>query len=143
MDLITGKVIIFDESVPEDLLEDVLFSSASIPGVFPYVQIGDFKLVDGGTFQNLAVGDPIERCREDGYDDEDIIVDVILCFSVVVDYEDWTLEDTIFKDAKQLFERRAQIADFYNYYEDLLRIIRGYPDVYFRYAVAPSQPSPA
>ena len=48
----------------------------------------------------MAVGDPVERCREDGYEDEDIIVDVILCFSDVVDYEDWTLNDTIFKDAR-------------------------------------------
>jgi predicted acylesterase/phospholipase RssA len=84
-----------------------LFSSASIPAVFPPVQIGDFELVDGGTFQNLAVGDPIERCREDGYQDEDIIVDVILCFSSVVDYEDWTMSDSIFKDALNFYERRA------------------------------------
>jgi len=91
----------------------------------------------------LAVGDPIERCREDGYKDENIIVDVILCFSSVVDYEDWTLADSIFKDARNFYERRAQISDFYSAYEDLLRITRGYPKVDFRYAVAPTLPSPS
>ena len=89
------------------------------------------------------MGDPIERCREEGYKDEDIIVDVILCFSSVVDYEDWTLADSLFKDARNFYERRAQIADFYSAYEDLLRITRGYPKVDFRYAVAPTLPSPS
>lgn len=86
VDLKTGKVLIFDETTPTELIEDVLFSSASIPGIFPPVEIGDYYLVDGGTFQNLAVGDPIERCREEGVSDEDIIVDVILCFGSVVDF---------------------------------------------------------
>jgi predicted acylesterase/phospholipase RssA len=135
--------VIFDESVEKELIEDVLFSSASIPAVFPPVYIDEFELVDGGTFQNLAVGDPIERCREDGYKDEDIIVDVILCFSHVVDYQEWTLSDSIFKNALNFFERRSEIANFYSDYEDLLRITRGYPKVNFRYAVAPSLPSPS
>lgn len=143
VDLITGKVVIFDETIPTELIEDVLFSSASIPAVFPPVQIGDFSLVDGGTFQNLAVGDPIDRCRDEGYRDQDIIVDVIMCFSLVVDYKDWTLADSLFKDARNFYERRSEISDFYSSYEDLLRITRGYPKVNFRYAVAPSEESPS
>ena len=50
MDLITGKVLIFDETTPTELIEDAIFSSASIPGIFPPVEIGDYFLVDGGTF---------------------------------------------------------------------------------------------
>jgi hypothetical protein len=84
------------------------------------------------------VGDPIERCRDDGYSDENIIVDVILCFSSVVDYDDWSLSDTIFVDAHGFFNRRAKISSFYSNYEDLLRITRAYSKVNFRYAVAPS-----
>ena len=37
VDLITGKVVILDETIPTELIEDVLFSSASIPAVFPPV----------------------------------------------------------------------------------------------------------
>lgn len=53
------------------------------------------------------------------------------------------MTDSIFKDAKDFYERRAEISDFYANYEDMLRVTRGYPKVYFRYAVAPSLDSPA
>lgn len=36
-----------------------LKSSASIPFVFPPVELDDFYLIDGSTFQNIALGDPI------------------------------------------------------------------------------------
>lgn len=60
-------------------------SSASIPAVFPPIELDGMHLVDGGMFQNLAVGDPIDRCREEVESDADIIVDVLLCFSSVVE----------------------------------------------------------
>jgi predicted acylesterase/phospholipase RssA len=41
VDLNTGKVIIFDESVPENLRAKAILSSASIPGFFPPVKIDD------------------------------------------------------------------------------------------------------
>lgn len=50
VDLITGKVVIFDETVDRSIWEQVLFSSASIPAIFPPVKLGELKLVDGGTF---------------------------------------------------------------------------------------------
>jgi NTE family protein len=50
VDINTGKVIIFDETVPEPLRAKVVLSSASIPSFFPPVKIDDWLLVDGGTF---------------------------------------------------------------------------------------------
>ena len=55
-------------------------SSGSIPGIFQPIQIDDLYLVDGGVFTNLDLGEAIVRCREQVERDEDIIVDVILCF---------------------------------------------------------------
>jgi NTE family protein len=81
VDLKTGKIVLFDETVPEELRVKSLISSASIPFVFPPVVIDDFVLVDGGNFMNLDIGDPIDRCREKGFADEDIIVDIIMCLS--------------------------------------------------------------
>jgi len=37
------------------------------------------QLVDGGTFSDLNLQDAIQKCREVVDDDEDIIVDVIMC----------------------------------------------------------------
>ena len=50
VDLLTGKIVIFDETIPEDQKVDALFSSASIPGIFPPTELDQFQLVDGGTF---------------------------------------------------------------------------------------------
>ena len=81
VDLKTGRIVLFDENVPEEIRIKSLISSASIPFVFPPVEIDDFLLVDGGNFMNLDIGDPIDRCRENGFADEDIIVDVMMCLS--------------------------------------------------------------
>ena len=53
-------------------------SSASIPGVFPPVNIGSMTLVDGGTFTGLDLGEAILRCREMVDSEEDIIVDAVI-----------------------------------------------------------------
>jgi predicted acylesterase/phospholipase RssA len=55
----TGQVIVFDETTPMEIRNKSLISSASIPFVFPPVEIDGMQLVDGGTFQNVAIGDPI------------------------------------------------------------------------------------
>lgn len=81
VDLVTGKVVMFDETIPMEIRNKAVRSSCSIPSVFPPVNIDDYWLVDGGLFQNLALGDPIERCREDGFDDKDIVVDIIMCLN--------------------------------------------------------------
>lgn len=73
--------MIFDENVTDEIRTDSLLSSASIPSAFPPVKIDDMVLVDGGTFQNLDIGDPIDRCREAGFADVNIIVDILMCLS--------------------------------------------------------------
>lgn len=80
VDLNTGKVIIFDENTPEDIKSEAVASSASIPGIFSPTLINGMTLVDGGVFTNLDLGEAIVRCREEVENDEDIIVDIVLCF---------------------------------------------------------------
>lgn len=53
-------------------------SSASIPVVFPPVEIEDLLLVDGGNFQSILVGDPIDRCIADGVEESNIIIDIAM-----------------------------------------------------------------
>lgn len=55
----------------------------SVPVVFQPIatQIRDQRLtlIDGGTYANMQLSEPIDRCREEVTNDEDIIVDVIFC----------------------------------------------------------------
>lgn len=52
-----------------------------------------YNFIDGGAFTNLNMGEAIIKCNEMGFKDEDIIVDVILCFDKVVNIKLWTKEE--------------------------------------------------
>jgi predicted acylesterase/phospholipase RssA len=87
VDLNTGEIVIFDETVPAEHRAWAIAASASIPLVFPPIsQINPYQmLVDGGAFSNVEMDEAILKCREKGFDDEHIIVDLILCFDKVVE----------------------------------------------------------
>lgn len=48
-------------------------------------------LADGGTFEQLNLAPAIEKCKEEGVEDEDIIVDVIFCTDPSP-FDEWTKE---------------------------------------------------
>ena len=60
-----GQVVIFDETTPTSVRNKAIFSSASIPGIFPPVELDGMFLNDGGVVINASVGDPIRRCLEE------------------------------------------------------------------------------
>jgi len=137
VDLNTGEIVIFDETTPKEHVKSAVLSSASIPVVFPVVRIDHQVLVDGGTFTNLDLSEGIIKCREQGFPDEKIIVDVIMCFDKVVEIEPWTMEIKKFKNAFEYYLRKEHLRDFYYYYEDVTRVVQGYPDVVFRHLLTP------
>jgi len=92
-----------------EIRNSAVISSATLPSIFPPVVIDGMHLVDGGNFANIAVGDPIVRCREEGVEDKDIIVDAILCFSSHYDMPKWNLEDTTWKNALDYWYRKSSI----------------------------------
>lgn len=101
-------------------------------------------LVDGGVFTNLDLGEAIVRCREEVDKDEDIIVDIVLCFDQPVKIPEWTLEEGKMQNSYQFYMRKSDYKDYYFwYYEDIIRVMRGYPHVNFRYVVTPSQILPS
>lgn len=84
VDMNTGEIIIFDETTPEHAMVDAVISSTSIPSIFPLVAMDHKQLGDGGVFANLDISESIIKCRENGFKDEDIIIDVIMCFDHVI-----------------------------------------------------------
>jgi NTE family protein len=106
VDLKSGKIVLFDETVPEAIRAKSIISSASIPFVFPPIEIDDYALVDGGTFMNIDIGDPIERCREKGFADADIIVDVLMCMGVSPKLSEILMSQTDWFNAFSIYKRR-------------------------------------
>ena len=64
VDMYSGKLVQFDEQVPEELKVQTVLSSASIPGAFQPQHIKGLILSDGGVFDNLNLAPAIEKCRE-------------------------------------------------------------------------------
>jgi len=52
-----------------------------------------------------------------------------MCFDSKTEVEKWTIEEARWKTGNQMFQRKEDFNTYYYYYEDILRVIRGYPDV--------------
>ena len=74
----TGEYTNFDETLG-DKLATACFASGAAPFLFPSVQVGDQWFMDGGVTSNIDVYRAVERCRNWGFDDSDIVMDVIFC----------------------------------------------------------------
>jgi predicted patatin/cPLA2 family phospholipase len=123
-----------DEPLPDYTIE-TLIASAAIDGVFPPVLRDGRTLVDGGSIWNANIMSAIEGCRDLGYTDKDIILDYVLCSeSHVTPAEDLADFHTI-KHGLNAWDIRG----FYSSMGDIERATIFYPDVNFRYTIAPSE----
>ena len=67
------------ENTPIDEMPAAALSSSSIPGVFqPRPFKGDL-LMDGGTVYNTNANSAIQLCLQNGYEEEQIVLDVLIC----------------------------------------------------------------
>lgn len=116
-----------------------MVASASIPVFFPPVDdlTKNHFLADGGLFSNLELDESILKCKEKGFEEENIIVDIILCFDRAIKIEEWTTTTAKYKNAWDMKARQTEYNNFYYYYEDITRVVRGYPNVHFRHLMSP------
>jgi len=121
-------------TLPADFI-DSAFASASIPFIFPPTQRGTKTLIDGGVIWNLDVPSAIRRCREVVNSDKDIVVDFILC----TNHNIATVTDLRKYKTMDHFMRGRDIKSFYNGMNDYNSSTIMYPDVTFRYIIAPSE----
>lgn len=99
VDLNTGEIVIFDETMPSKYIWEAVYASSSYPIVFPPTYIDKKTLVDGGLFTNIDISESIVKCRESGFEDKDIIIDAILCFDKVVKIQEWQKKEIKYKNA--------------------------------------------
>lgn len=97
--------------MPKEIRGDAIRSSASVPLFFEPVDINDQVLVDGGIFSNLNFHESINRCRDNGFKDEDIIIDIIACFDKVVEVPQWTVKDIFYSTALTMWDRKMFLYD--------------------------------
>ena len=115
--------------------------SVSIPFAFTPVKIDDLSLIDGGTFTMLNLGDPIERCLDQVQNERDVIVDVLFAMKDPNLINKW--ERDSFQNIFTLDKRSNEITEYIEYYNEVLSIVRGYPNVTWRHIIAPNQKLPS
>lgn len=76
--VLTGQFKSFKEHHPNDELIKVLQASLSYPGVYTAIEAFDSLWFTGSTIYEIDVLAPIIHCLELGYEESDIVVDVVL-----------------------------------------------------------------
>jgi predicted patatin/cPLA2 family phospholipase len=121
------------DTIPDDAIPTIVASSA-IPFAFPHLEKNGNTYIDGGCVWNLDVGGAVRRCLEVVDDEEDIIVDIILCSSYDL------AEPGDLKNFKAFshYLRAQEIMEWNTLMEELLKQQALYPSINFRYVIGPS-----
>lgn len=69
-------------------LNKYAIASGSVPTAFPPTIIDGHMFVDGMTAYNLNAQEAIDRCRDLGYEDNQIVIDMLVC-KVTKDLNQW------------------------------------------------------
>jgi len=128
----SGTYIQLDKTIDDPVKATI--ASGSIPIAFP-PQIWEDKnwvLSDGGANYNLNFASVIQKCREYGYEDKDIVVDIVSAwhFHPPGKYE-------ISQNAYDNYKRVQHIKKYHFKDNDVVEFIRAFPNIDFRYYVRP------
>jgi predicted patatin/cPLA2 family phospholipase len=121
------------DTIPPDYVESAIGSSA-IPFAFPHIHRDGRTLVDGGSIWNLDISSAVRRCREIVDDDKDIIIDTVSCSNYEIKREDVNKFSAL-----EHYMRAREIKSFYGELDEIQKAKMLFPDVTFRYSIAPSE----
>ena len=122
-----------------ELIKFEAAASTCMPFVFPYALYEDMALIDGGSVFSNNVVSCINLCAEEGYAEEDMIVDILMSSSNANVENEEALGFTSLQHAL----RWLSISSYYNGNRDLTDAITAHPQVNFRHLVAPSKKLPS
>lgn len=133
----SGEFIEYTQELGVDLLSVASKGSASIPSVFTPTQLEGHWYGDGGVLVNLNANEGISFCRDLGYSDSDIVVDIIRDF----DGQDRPAPIRV-NNTKEAMDRATTISDFYSKLWFLFDFDHSFPNVDVRFVAIPSEPLP-
>jgi len=116
---------------------NVLFAQFAQAGVFPPTAFDNTDWFDGSTIWDLDIFSVVNKCQETFTDDK-ITVDVILTSEKTLS----TVDASNYKSLQMLW-RYLQVSRYYSSMDGLLRAQFAYPNVEFRYIIAPSADLPS
>lgn len=119
-------------------MHDALYASLSFAGFFPPADVLGSYYFDGSAVWDIDIFSGVNRCKDKGFANEDIVVDVVMTSSA--NLKEVNAEN--FKSVQMLF-RYLEISSFYNSMDGILRAKFAYQGVDFRYAIAPTAAIPS
>lgn len=122
----------------DDTMLNVLFASFAFPGFFPPAEAFGSKWFDGSAVYDIDIFSAINKCMDDGYNEEDVVVDAVLTSSAELK----TVEAQDYKSIGMLF-RYLEISSYYSSMDGLLRAKFSYPKAQFRFAITPTKSLPS
>ena len=135
----TGKFENFDsEELDQDEYIDAIMASGAYPVVFPNIIFKNKTWMDGGVVVSVDLPTSVIKCRNLGFEDHNIVVDVLL--NDAKDLKDQSVSK--FHPFNVLF-RVLEVMGYQNTMRDLDEMSRIYPNVTIRYVVAPSKKLPS
>lgn len=140
VDVVDGSYRDFsDTNVTEgENLVDAMYASMSFAGFFPPANVLGSQWFDGSAVWDIDIFSSINKCKDMGFENKDITVDVIMTSSA--NLKNVTAED--YKSIGMLF-RYIEINGFYNAMDGLLRAKYAYKDVDFRWVITPTESMPS
>jgi predicted acylesterase/phospholipase RssA len=136
VDMLSGKYADFDETKLTNTqdITNVLYASLSTVGFYPPVEAFGSTYIDGAAVWDIDIPSAINTCSSLGYEDHDIVVDVIM-----TTHKDIPFEDTSSFNSIQMLNRFLHIARYYGTMDGITRATFAYPEVDFRYVVSPTE----
>lgn len=117
-------------------LHRAAMSSASIPGIFPPQKWNGTAYMDGGTIWNINIDAAVKECIAKGYLEEEIVLDIYICFYDTVD-----TEPSVSKNALQNWLENWHIHRFYSDITATYEEMVAYPNVQFRHYMMNTDPA--
>ena len=74
----TGEYKVVDNKHPMEEMAKYVVASLSIPVLFKDMKMDNTTYIDGGVLVNLNSASAVLKCRQMGYADKDIVVDIVL-----------------------------------------------------------------
>jgi predicted acylesterase/phospholipase RssA len=140
VDVLDGSYKDFSQSniTAGENLVDALYASMSFAGFFPPADVLGSSFFDGSAVWDIDIFSAVNQCKELGFAEADIDVDVIM--TSAANLKEVQAED--YKSIGMLF-RYLEISSFYNSMDGLLRAKFAYEGVDFRYVITPSASIPS
>jgi predicted patatin/cPLA2 family phospholipase len=120
----------------EELINAILSSSA-VPIIFPAIDFKGGLYQDGGVKHGVDILSGVNECKKKGFEEKDIIIDVVKCFNKQFKQKD----PTKFKAMDSLLQWFA-IWNQDRSDREISDIVKSFPEINFRYIIAPTKELP-